>query len=61
MKETRRCTVRLSHEKKEGNFVQYGTKIIYDEGNNPLQASSAIVEMDDGSVVEVEPSRIVFI
>jgi len=35
--------------------------ITYDEGNNPLQKSSAIVERDDGQVLEVEPSQIKFI
>ena len=61
MKETRKCTVRWSHKTEEGNFVQYGTRIIYDDGNNPLQKSSAIVEMEDGQVVEVDPSQIKFI
>jgi hypothetical protein len=45
-------------EKVEGYMVQYGTQIIYDEGNNPLQKTVAIVEADDGRILQVEPSNV---
>lgn len=61
MQDKRRCSVTLGHEQKEGNFVQYGNKIIYDEGNNALQKTIAVVELDDGYVVEPDPGHIRFI
>ncbi len=58
---TRRCEVFGSHEKVFGNFIKYGTMIIYDEGNNPLQKDCAIVEADSGRVYQVDPNQIQFI
>lgn len=59
MEETRKCEVEGFHEK--GNFVKYGKMVKTDEGNNYFQSDSAIVELDSGRVIEVEPSRIKFI
>lgn len=61
MSDPRPCSVYFGHgDKQTGMFIQYGTRVIYDEGNNPIQVSSAIVEMDSGRVVEVEPSTVIF-
>ena len=59
MEETRKCEVEGFHEK--GNFIKYGKMVKTDEGNNYFQSDSAIVELDSGRVIEVEPSRIKFI
>ncbi len=59
MEETRRCEVKGFHEK--GNFVKFGQMVITDEGNNYFQRECAIVELDSGQVIEVEPSWIKFI
>lgn len=61
MSDTRKCVVRWNHKEEPGDFVQYGTMIVYDEGNHPLQVTSAVVEMHDGRVLEVEPSLIKFV
>ena len=57
----RRCEVLGFHEKIFGNFIKYGTMIIHDEGNNPLQKDCAIVETDSGRVYQVDPNQIQFI
>lgn len=59
MEETRRCEVSGFHEK--GNFIKYGKMVVTDEGNNYFQQDSAVVELDDGRVIEVKPSQIKFL
>lgn len=61
MSEPRRCEVNYSFKTETGNFIQYGTSIHYDDGNNPHQKTIAIVELDSGQVAEVEPHMIQFI
>lgn len=63
MTEPRKCkVVSLSGGTAEvGNFIQYGNQIWYDEGNNGHPRVIAVVELDSGEVVEVEPKRIRFI
>lgn len=57
----RRCVIDLGYRKAEGNFIQYGNGIVYDDSNQPLQRTMAIIEMDDGSVMEVSPSEVRFV
>lgn len=59
--ESRRCVVSTFHNKPEGNFVKFAPVKFYDEGNNPYAAEQAIVELDDGRVVTVNPNEIRFI
>ena len=44
----------------EGVFIQYGPKIVYDEGNQAHSVTTAIVEADDGQVHVVAPEKISF-
>lgn len=44
----------------QGLFHTWGTKAIYGERGETLQISVGIVELDNGNVVLVEPSRIKF-
>lgn len=61
MAESRRCQVKDYHETKQGNFIQFGIGVYHDEGNNPHQKTIAIVELDGGQVIEVDPGMIKFI
>lgn len=61
MSEPRRCEVKYSHEKKQGNFFQFGSSIYFDDGNNPHPKTIAIVELDGGQVVEVDPCMVRFL
>lgn len=45
----------------EGVFIQYGTKLVYDDGNQPHSVTMAVVEADDGQVLEAEPKTIRFL
>lgn len=58
MEDKRKCIV---SGRIEAYFIKFGTQIIYDDANNPLQRTSAIVEAIDGRILEVEPSQIKFI
>lgn len=64
MTEARRCEVLPTNEwgkPEQGDFIQYGNQIWYDEGNNGHPRLMAVVELDSGEVVEVEPKRLRFI
>ena len=60
--EVRRCIVGLPrfHEPKVGNFVKYGVVFDTDESNHLHAVDVAIVELDDGQVIEVSPKNIKF-
>ncbi|KPM01898.1 hypothetical protein [Vibrio splendidus] len=58
--ETRKCKVVAYGETKYGSFVKYAPIEYTDEGNHPYTAEKAIVELDDGSVVTVNPSQVRF-
>ncbi|WP_273799384.1 hypothetical protein [Proteus mirabilis] len=49
------------HDKPEGNFIKYAPIKMLDNANEPYVAEQAIVELDNGRVVEVNPSEIRFI
>lgn len=59
--ETRRCKVLSRHDKPEGTFIKFAPVRFYDEGNNPYAAEQAIVELDNGKVLSVNPDEIHFI
>ena len=60
--EQRKCVVHHGSGMRdiEGVFIQYGTKIVYDEGNQAHSVTTAIVEADDGQVHVVAPEKISF-
>lgn len=60
--EVRRCTVGAPrfHEPKSGNFIKYGVVFDTDEANHMHAVDVAIVELDDGRVIEVAPRCITF-
>ncbi|AVI67721.1 hypothetical protein CKQ84_18715 [Shewanella sp. WE21] len=43
-----------------GTFIKYAAIAYMDEGNHPYTAEKAIVELDNGRVVTVDPSQIRF-
>ena len=61
MSEPRRCEVKYSYETKQGNFIQFGNSIYFDDGNNPHPKTVAIVELDGGQVVQVDPYMVRFL
>ncbi len=57
MTEKRRCRVGENY----GNFACYGSQPCYDDSNHMIGMQTlAVVELDDGRVVEVEPHKVVF-
>ena len=58
--ESRRCIVSSLHSKPEGSFVKFAPVKFYDDGNNPYTAEQAIVELDNGQVITVDPDGIRF-
>ncbi|AXH61172.1 hypothetical protein [Providencia huaxiensis] len=58
--EKRRCKVVGIHDQPEGDFIKYAPIKMLDNANEPYVAEQAIVELDDGRVVEVSPSQIRF-
>lgn len=61
MNERRKCVVLEHPNRINCLFHEFGKKIIYDDGNNPIAFSIAIVEKEDGQVLEVVPSKIMFV
>ncbi|MDT7074209.1 hypothetical protein [Citrobacter amalonaticus] len=59
--ETRRCKIVSMHDHPEGTFIKFAPVKFYDEGNNPHVGEQAIVEMDNGKVITVNPGEIQFI
>ena len=53
--------MKYSHETKQGNFIQFGNSIYFDDGNNPHPKTVAIVELDGGQVVQVDPYMVRFL
>lgn len=61
MVETRPCEIAQSWgPAKVGTFHRWGTAITYDDANQPHDKSIAIVELEDGKVIEVSPSEVKF-
>jgi len=60
MEERRKCIVSDYSKTTNGYFIQFASKVISDEGHNKFQNTIAIVETDDGQVVEVEPGQVKF-
>ncbi|AVD59474.1 hypothetical protein [Morganella morganii] len=59
--EKRKCAVISIHDKPQGDFIKYAPIKMLDNANEPYTAEQAIVELDDGRVVVVDPSDIRFI
>ncbi|WP_288476660.1 hypothetical protein [uncultured Pantoea sp.] len=59
--EKRRCEVTAFHRIKEGYFIKFAPIKFLDESNQPYVAEQAIVELDGGEVVTVNPNQIKFI
>ena len=60
MAESRKCEVKYSSETKEAKFIRFGDSIYFDDGNNAIPKTVAIVELDNGQVAEVDPYMIKF-
>jgi hypothetical protein len=63
MAETRECIVHGGEhgEPKRGWFHQFGTSYYSDGAGDQHDRTVAIVEMEDGRVIEVEPSQVRFV
>lgn len=59
--EQRRVVVTGLYDKPEGTFVKFAQMKFYDDSNQLHTAEQAIIELDDGRVINVEPSSIRFI
>ncbi|WP_153065806.1 hypothetical protein [Achromobacter xylosoxidans] len=59
--DVRKCEIHIYGKIQAGNFYRFGDSIYFDDGNNPMPKTVAIVELADGKVVEVEPNQIRFI
>ncbi|EIV8497388.1 hypothetical protein M2G36_22145 [Vibrio vulnificus] len=59
----RKCLVKLNSydQPSQGYFETFGNQERRDEANNPYVITVAIVELDDGRVVSVEPTNIKYI
>lgn len=61
MSESRKCEVVIDGDAYYGDFIQFGSHVIYDESNRMHDVTRAIVELDNGQVVLVEPNKIRFL
>lgn len=57
----RKCIVSDYEKQEKGTFVKYAPIQFYDDGNHPYTAEKAIVELDSGRVVAVDPQCIRFV
>ena len=58
----RKCKVLRPHDEDIlGTFHRFGEQQIYDDGGQMHTKTVAIVERNDGRVIEVEPHKIKFI
>lgn len=58
--EKRKCKVVDNGSEKIGTFIKYAPIEKFDEANHSYIAEKAIVELDDGRVVAVDPQSIRF-
>ncbi|WP_299202815.1 hypothetical protein [uncultured Amphritea sp.] len=58
--EKRKCQIEEYGVSKKGTFIKYAPIQYYDEANQSYIAEKAIVELDDGKVVTVDPQCIRF-
>jgi hypothetical protein len=56
----RECIVVNYDQRDKGVFVKYAPIEFRDDGNQPYVAEKAIVELDDGRVVTVDPGQVRF-
>ena len=56
----RECIVSDYGKQEKGMFVKYAPIQFYDEANHPYTAEKAIVELDSGQVVTVDPQCVRF-
>ncbi len=61
MEERRKCIVSDYADKTKAYFIQFAPQVVSDEGHNKFQNTVAIVEAEDGRVLEVEPRQVKFI
>ncbi|MBS3725455.1 hypothetical protein JLDANKMP_00899 [Stenotrophomonas sp. PE591] len=59
--EKRRVEIKYVHKTEKGTFVEWGRDVTYDEGNNAIPVTRAIVELDNGQVILAEPPQICFL
>ncbi|MBY7784471.1 hypothetical protein KW437_22010 [Vibrio fluvialis] len=61
--EVRPCLVKrgLADKPLPATFLRFGDHRDFDESNNPFTVTVAIVELEDGRVLEVAPSQIKFV
>lgn len=59
--ENRRCKVTAMGTVAEGTFIKFAPVAAYDEANQLHTPERAIVELDNGRVVTVNPDEIRFI
>ncbi|WP_064546085.1 hypothetical protein [Kluyvera georgiana] len=58
---TRRCRIVDAYEQEEGTFIKFAPIRFFDESNHPYVCEQALVEMDNGKVVTVNPGLIHFL
>ncbi len=58
--EKRECTVLDYGNKERGIFIKYAPIQFYDDANHSYTAEKAIVELESGRVVTVDPQCVVF-
>lgn len=67
MNQNRKCVVVFTEKSggptkcEHGIFRQFGSRVVTDEGNNKMQETIAIVEMNDGRLIEVKPTDVTFL
>ncbi len=59
--EKRRVEIKYLHKTEQGTFVEWGRDVTYDDGNNAIPVTRAIVELDNGQVILAEPPQIRFL
>lgn len=59
--EIRRCKVIGSYGEPEGTFIKYAPIEVYDESGQLRTPEKAIVELDNGKVMTVNPTAIQFL
>ncbi|MFK3762473.1 hypothetical protein [Serratia ureilytica] len=59
--DNRRCIVHGAYGEPEGTFIKYAPVETYDESGQMRTPEKAIVELDSGEVITINPNKIKFI
>lgn len=60
--ELRKCEVKRAYESAQpGQFHQWASKLAYGEGENLFPVTYAIVELENGEVIDATPASVVFL